>query len=36
MLFDDNSNYKLSYKTGWGWNEKRKSTGLGSGLDRGK
>jgi len=22
MLFDDNSNYKLSYKTGWGQNEK--------------
>jgi beta-lactamase class D len=22
MLFDDNSNYKLSYKTGWGFNEK--------------
>jgi beta-lactamase class D len=25
MLFEDNSNYKLSYKTGWGfWNEKTK------------
>jgi len=23
MLFEDNSNYKLSYKTGWGQNEKR-------------
>jgi len=22
MLVDDNSNYKLSYKTGWGQNEK--------------
>jgi beta-lactamase class D len=22
MLFEDNSNYKLSYKTGWGQNEK--------------
>lgn len=27
MLFEDNTNYKLSYKTGWGFNEKGHSIG---------
>ena len=27
MLFEDNTNYKLSYKTGWGFNEKDHSIG---------
>jgi beta-lactamase class D len=27
MLFEDNTNYKLSYKTGWGFNEKGDNIG---------
>ena len=27
MLFEDNSNYKLSYKTGWGRNERGNQMG---------
>lgn len=27
MLFEDNSNYKLAYKTGWGFNERKNNIG---------
>ena len=33
MLFENNTNYRLGYKTGWGFNEKESSHWMGSGLD---